>query len=83
MKDEEFGEIPQETLRWFAEAGQEKVLPHLPIPPRSFALAIGLAVWGLMGDVLNLRFLELLQPHLWSLVKAGIAAEKGSPCSRV
>ena len=24
MKDEEFGEIPQETLRWFAEAGQEK-----------------------------------------------------------
>lgn len=67
MKDEEFGEIPQETLRWFAEAGQEKVLPHLPIPPRSFALAIGLAVWGLMGDVLNLRFLQLLQHHLRSL----------------
>jgi hypothetical protein len=25
----------------FVELGQEKVLPHLPIPPRSFALAIG------------------------------------------
>jgi hypothetical protein len=71
VKDEEFGEIPQETLRWFAEAGREKVL------------ATGPAVWGLMGDVLNLRFLQLLQPHFRSLVKAGIAAEKGSPCSRV
>ena len=82
MKDEEFGEIPQETRRWFVEPGQEKVLPHLPIPPRSFALAIGPVVWGLMGDVLNLRFLRLLQPHIWSLVKAGIAAEKGSSCKQ-
>ena len=83
MKDEEFGEIPQETLRWFAKAGQEKALPHIPIPPRSFALAIGPVVWGLMGDVLNLRFLRPLQPHIWSLVKACIAAEKGSSCNRV
>ena len=83
MKDEEFGEIPRETLRWFVELGQEKVLPHLSIPPRSFALAIGPVVWGLMGVVLNLRFLQLLQPHIWSLAKAGIAAEKGSSCSRV
>ena len=82
MKDEEFGEIPQETLRWFVEPSQEKVLPHLSIPPRSFALAIGPVIWGLMGDVLNLRFLQLLQLHLRSLVKAGIVAEKGSICSQ-
>ena len=82
MKDEEFGEMPQVTRRWFAEADQEKALPHLPIPPRSLALAIGPAVWGLMGDVLNLRFLQLLQLHLRSLVKAGIVAEKGSICSQ-
>ena len=49
MKDEEFGEIPQETQRWFAEAGQEKVLPHFPTPPRPFALcnwARGLGIDG-------------------------------------
>ena len=83
MRDEEFGEIPQETLIWFVEPGKEKVLPHLPISPRSFASAIGPVVWGSMGDVLSLRFLQLLQPHKWSLAKAGIAAEAGSFCSRV
>ena len=45
-------------------------------------LAIGLAVRELMRGVMNVRFLQLFKPHLRSLAKAGIAAEKGSACSR-
>ena len=84
MKDEEFGEIPQETLMWFVEPGQEKALPHLPIPPRSFALAIGPVVWGLMGDVLNLKVSPTFAtPYLefsesWYRRRKGLVLQAGS-----
>ena len=83
MKDKEFDEIPQEPRRCFAEAGQEKVFSHLPVPLRLHLHSIGPAVQGLIGDGLKWRLIQIFAilpsefSESWYRSRKGLASQLG------